>query len=194
MSAHFTRTVTQLLRDWGAGSDDAFDKLVPIVYAELREQAARYLRRERSGHTLQTTALVHEAYLRLIELRRIDWQNRAQFFAIAARLMRRILVEHARSRRAAKRGADPRRVPLDVAAEVAVGDAASDSVVDVLALDDALGRLEEMDPRRGRIVELRYFAGLPVAETAEALGISPATVQREWATARAWLRRELSAR
>jgi RNA polymerase sigma factor (TIGR02999 family) len=167
---------------------------MPVVYDELRRQAARYMRREPVGHTLQTTAVVHEAYLRLVEQDSARWQSRTHFFAVAAQLMRRILVDHARGRQAVKRGgAEGRgaagRLPLEVAEGVPDGQPA----VDVLALDEALRRLAELDPKQSRVVELRYFAGLGIEETAEVLGVSPATVKREWSTARAWLRRELGA-
>ncbi len=181
--------VTGLLQAWGGGDHAALDQLVPIVYEELHRQAQRYLRRESPGHTLQTTALVHEAYLRLVDQRQARWQNRAQFFGVAAQLMRRILVDHARRHQAAKRGGSAIQVPLDEG-----GVAAVESDVDLVALDDALTRLAGLDPQQARVVELRYFTGLGIEETAEALGISPATVKREWAMARAWLRRELGER
>jgi RNA polymerase sigma factor (TIGR02999 family) len=182
--------VTQLLVAWGAGDVLAGERLLPAVYAELRRQAARAMRREGSEHTLQATALVHEAYLRLIDQNRVVWRNRAHFFGVAAQLMRRILVDHARGRRAAKRGGGLQPLALGDA------DAPASSVeagVDVIALHDALERLAALDPAQARLVELRYFGGLNIDETAEALGVSPATVKREWAIARAWLRRELSA-
>jgi RNA polymerase sigma factor (TIGR02999 family) len=179
--------VTQLLVDWSKGDRDALDRLVPIVYEELRRQASRYLRRERAGHTLQTTALIHEAYMRLVDQRNVDWQNRAHFFGIAAQLMRRILVDHARSRKRAKRGGSDIRVSLDEATI-----RATPQDLDIVALNEALERLIEIDPHQGRIVELRFFSGLNVEETAEVLRISPATVKREWRIAKAWLRREMS--
>jgi RNA polymerase sigma factor (TIGR02999 family) len=178
--------VTDLLQAWGGGDKTALDQLVPIVYEELHRQAQRYLQRENPGHTLQTTALVHEAYLRLVDQRQAQWQNRAQFFGVAAQLMRRILVDYARRHQAAKRGGSAIQVPFE---EGSV--AAAESDVDVVALDDALTRLAVLDPQQARVVELRYFTGLGIEETAEALGISPATVKREWAMARAWLKREL---
>jgi RNA polymerase sigma factor (TIGR02999 family) len=178
--------VTGLLQAWGGGDPAALDRLVPIVYDELRRQAQRYLRRENPGHTLQTTALVHEAYLRLVDQREARWQNRAQFFGVAAQAMRRILVDHARRHQAAKRGGSAIQVPYEEDAMAAV---ASD--VDLVSLDDALTRLAALDAQQARVVELRYFTGLGIEETAEALGISPATVKREWAMARAWLKREL---
>jgi RNA polymerase sigma factor (TIGR02999 family) len=162
--------------------------MVPLVYDELRRQAQRYLRRENPGHTLQTTALVHEAYLRLVDQRTARWESRAQFFGIAAQLMRRILVDHARSTHAAKRGGSA--IHLELQEETA---ATQERDVDLLALDDALNRLALLDERQAKVVELRYFTGLGIDETAEALGISAATVKREWAMARAWLKRELDA-
>jgi RNA polymerase sigma factor (TIGR02999 family) len=179
--------LTGLLQAWGAGDAAALDRLLPIVYRELHQQAQRYLRNETPGHTLQTTALVHEAFLRLVDQRVARWQNRAQFFGVAAQLMRRILVDHARRHHAAKRGGSAIPVPLEED-EVA----AKESGVDLVALDDALTRLAALDPQQARVVELRYFTGLGIEETAEALGVSPATVKREWAMARAWLRRELA--
>ena len=182
-----SENVTQLLVDWSSGSKQALDRLVPIVYDELRRQAARYLKRERVGHTLQTTALIHEAYLRLVDQKNVHWQNRAHFFGIAAQLMRQILVDHARTRKRAKRGGSRIRVSLNEATAVAtVRD------LDIVALDEALARLAEIDPQQSRVVELRYFSGLNVEETAEVLGISPATVKREWRIAKAWLHREIS--
>jgi len=179
--------VTALLRAWGLGDLRASEELVPLVYEELRRQAQRALRRERPGHTLQTTALVHEAWLRLDGQHDSRWESRTQFLAVAAQMMRRVLVDHARTRRALKRGGGGTLVTLGDATNAA---AASDEV-DVLALDDALARLATMDPRKARLVELRYFAGLSIPEAAAALGISQATVGREWAVARMWLRREL---
>ena len=182
-----SENVTQLLVDWSSGSKQALDRLVPIVYDELRRQAARYLKRDRVGHTLQTTALIHEAYLRLVDQKNVHWQNRAHFFGIAAQLMRQILVDHARTRKRAKRGGSRIRVSLNEATAVAtVRD------LDIVALDEALARLAEIDPQQSRVVELRYFSGLNVEETAEVLGISPATVKREWRSAKAWLHREIS--
>jgi len=185
--AQAPQNVTQLLVDWGNGDKEALDRLVPIVYDELRRQAARYLRHERAGHTLQTTALIHEAYLRLIDQKNVQWQNRAHFFGIAAQLMRRILVDHARTRKRAKRGGSGIRVPLEDAVAIA---RAPD--LDVVALDEALNRLAEIDEQQGKIVELRFFSGLTVEETAEVLGISPATVKRDWSMAKAWLHREIT--
>jgi RNA polymerase sigma factor (TIGR02999 family) len=182
-----SHSVTQLLLDWNRGDREALDKLIPIVYAELRLRAARYLRRERPGHTLQTTALIHEAYLRLVEQREVRWQNRAHFFAISAQLMRRILVDHARGRDAAKRGGADLRVTLDDDLAAA---AARD--INILSLDEALTRLEKIDGRQSQVVELRYFSGLSIEETAEVLDVSPATVKLDWSMAKAWLRREMS--
>ncbi|HYX83097.1 MAG TPA: ECF-type sigma factor [Gemmatimonadales bacterium] len=181
--------ITELLLAWSAGDRSAFDALVPIVYAELRRQAQRALRRENIGHTLQPTALIHEAFLRLVGQQRARWESRTQFFAVAAQLMRRLLVDHARARRSAKRGGGTHHVTLAEASPSTEGSEAED--VEVLALDEALGRLTTMDPGKARLVELRYFAGLSIAETAAALGVSPSTVDREWAVAKRWLRREL---
>ena len=183
--------VTPLLLAWGAGDQSAGERLLPAVYAELRRQAARAMRRESSEHTLQATALVHEAYLRLVDQRRVVWRSRAHFFGVAAQVMRRILVDHARERRAAKRGGG--LPPLALGDADAAAAPAAEQGVDVLALHEALERLAALDPDQARLVELRYFGGLSIEETAEALGVSPATVKREWAIARAWLRRELSA-
>jgi RNA polymerase sigma factor (TIGR02999 family) len=185
-SAHDPPDVTGLLLAWAGGNQGALDALVPAVYAELRRQAARALRREAPGHTLHTTDLVHEAFLRLVDQRRVRWEGRAQFFGVAAETMRRVLVDHARGRHAAKRGGGARQVTLgaDVAADA--------GAVDVLALDEALGRLAELDARQARVVELRYFAGLGIEQAAEVLGVSPATVKRDWMVARVWLRRELA--
>lgn len=179
------REVTALLRDWSGGDRQALERLMPLVYGELRRLAASYLRRERPDHTLQPTALVNEAYLRLVDQRSVSWANRAHFFGIAAQLMRRILVDHARRRQAAKRAAAYR-----VTATPAVSPS-GDRAPELLALDGALSDLEKLDARQARIVELRFFAGLTVEETAEVTGVSPATVKREWRTARAWLRREI---
>ena len=166
---------------------EALDKLMPAVYDELRRQAARYLRREQAGHTLQTTALIHEAYMRLVDQRNVQWQNRAQFFGIAAQMMRRILVDHARTKKRVKRGGSDIKVSLaDATMPVEERD------LDVIALDEALTRLAEIDEQQSRVVELRFFSGLTVEETAEVMGISPATVKRDWSMAKAWLHRELS--
>jgi RNA polymerase sigma factor (TIGR02999 family) len=182
-----TGHITQLLIAWSEGNSQAVEGLLPLVYGELRRLAASYLRREPIGHTLQPTELVHEAYLRLIDQRRVHWRNRAHFYGIAAQIMRRILVDHARTRRAEKRGAGWEHVPL-VEDEMATGGAD----VDIIALDEALTRLAEMDPQQARIVELRYFGGLTIDEVAEVTRISAATVVREWTVAKAWLRAELS--
>lgn len=179
--------VTELLIDWGKGDKEALDQLVPLVYDELRRQAGRYLRHERAGHTLQTTALIHEAYMRLVDQRNVHWQNRAHFFGIAAQLMRRILVDHARHKKRAKRGGSDVRVSL---AEATVTTTGQD--LDVIALDAALDQLANIDEQQSKVVELRFFSGLTVDETAEVLGISPATVKRDWSMAKAWLHREIS--
>lgn len=179
--------VTQLLLEWGRGNPAALDRLVPLIYEELRSMAARYLRREDPGHTLQPTALVHEAYLKLVDQKRVRWKNRAQFYGVAAQAMRRILLDHARSRNAAKRGGGRTRV--------AVSDTpggAQPREVDLIALDQALTRLSALDEDQAKIVELRYFGGLTVDETAEVVGVSTATVERDWRSARAWLHRELA--
>jgi RNA polymerase sigma factor (TIGR02999 family) len=179
--------ITQLLIAWSDGRREALDDLIPIVYADLRRVAAGYMRREAADHALQPTALVHEAFVRLVDQRQVKWRNRAHFFGVAAGLMRRILVDHARRRRAEKRGGGWERVTL-------VGDeAATDThkAIDVLALDEALGRLAQFDPQQERIVELRYFGGLTIEEAAEVVGISAATVVREWTIAKAWLRADL---
>jgi RNA polymerase sigma factor (TIGR02999 family) len=180
-------SVTDRLRAWGRGDTAALDRLMPVVYEELGRQARRYLRHERPGHTLETAGLVHEAYLRLVDQRKADWQNRAQFFGVAAQLMRRVLIDHARSRQAAKRGGVGIQITLEDATV-----RAEERGVDLLELDEALTRLAALDPQQARVVELRYFTGLSIEETAEVLGISTATVKREWALARAWLRRELT--
>lgn len=181
--------VTGLLLDWGNGEKDALDSLLPLIYNELRRVAESYLRRDRPGHTLQATALVNEAFLRLIDQNQVNWQNRAHFFGAAANLMRQILIQHARANHAAKRGGERQKLYLDEA-----GDVAQSSDLDLVALDDALRDLETIAPRQCRIVELRYFGGLNIEETGEVLSISPATVKREWTMAKAWLRREISHR
>lgn len=181
--------VTELLRAWGAGDDGAQDALVPLVYEELRRQATRALRREGDGHTLQATALVHEAWLRLGDQQRARWEGRSQFFAVAAQAMRRVLVDHARTRHAQKRGGGAKSVTLG---DALPHDEGAMDAVDVLALDTALTKLAEFDPKKARLVELRYFVGLSIPEAAEAMGVSQATLGREWAVARAWLRRELA--
>jgi RNA polymerase sigma factor (TIGR02999 family) len=179
--------LTQLLIDWRNGDQTALDRLMPLVYEELRRMANHYLRNERPGHTLQTAALVNEAYLRLIDHENIAWQNRAHFFGVAAQAMRRILVDYARSRHRLKRAGAARQVSLDEAATVAKEQAA-----ELIALDDALQELAKVDLRKCRVVELRYFGGLSLEETAEALGVSCMTVTRDWNTARAWLMREMT--
>ena len=178
--------LTRLLLAWRDGEPGAIDRLAPLVYDELRRQARLQLRGERAGHTLQPTALVHEAFLRLVGQSRAQWQNREQFFAVASRAMRRVLVDHARARMAAKRGDGQTFVVLDEARA-----ASAPPGVDVLALDQALDRLAAIDPRQARVVELRYFGGLTAPETAAALDVSLATVNRDWTMARAWLFREL---
>ena len=180
--------ITQLLIAWGDGRREALDDLMPIVYADLRRMAAGHMRREAADHALQPTGLVHEAYVRLVDQKQVKWRNRAHFFGVAAGLMRRILVDHARRRRAGKRGGGWERVTL------AGNEAATDGPkeIDVLALDEALERLAQFDSQQERIVELRYFGGLTIDETAEVVGISAATVVREWTIAKAWLRADLS--
>jgi RNA polymerase sigma factor (TIGR02999 family) len=182
-----SEAVTQLLRDWGNGDEAALDQLMPLVYEELHRLAHQYMSRERTGHTLQTSALVNEAYCRLIDQKNVHWQNRAHFFGIAAQIMRRILVDHARSRMSAKRGGPSPRVPLDEAMIVS-----EERAADVVALDDALKSLMEIDPRKSQIVELRFFGGLSIEETAQVLNVSPGTVMRDWTLAKAWLRRAVS--
>ena len=176
------RDVTALLGDWSRGNRTALSQLLPLVYAELRRVAARQLRNERADHTLQPTALVHEVYMRLVDQRQVDWQNRAHFFGVSAQVMRRILVDHARRHGAGKRGEGVRCVSIDEARNVA----ASNEIA-ILALNHALDRLEKVDAELAKIVELRAFGGLTIEETAEVLGISPATVKREWSIARLWL-------
>jgi RNA polymerase sigma factor (TIGR02999 family) len=178
-----TGEVTRLLQDWSDGRREALDQLLPLVYEELRRLAHSFLTHERPDHTLQTTALVHEAYLKLIDQRSVNWQNRAQFFAIAAQAMRRILLDNARRRASSKRGSGGPTLSLDEAATIS-GEVANESL---LALDVALRELEKIDAEQGRVVELRYFGGLTIEETAEVLKSSPATVKREWTMARAWL-------
>jgi RNA polymerase sigma factor (TIGR02999 family) len=180
--------ITQLLLRWRAGDGDALESLLPLVYQELRAMALRHIRRERSSHTLQRTALVHEAFLKLVDAE-VDWQGRAQFFAIASQAMRRILVDHARRRSAQKRGVRAEDVDVDALELVPADDATPG--VDFEAIDGALRKLESLDADQGRLVELRFFGGLSIEETADVLGISPATVKREWAHARAFLQREL---
>src|SRR5262249_49394703 len=182
-----THEVTQLLLAWRDGDQTALEELTPLVYAELHRLAERYMRDERAGHPLQTTALVNEAYVRLIDLKQVRWQNRAHFFGMAAQLMRHILVDFARARLRAERGGGQPQSVVDEAAVVS-----KEGGPDFIALDDALKSLAEIDPRRSRMVELRFFGGLSVEETAEALNVSPRTVMREWSLARDWLYRELN--
>ncbi len=179
--------ITQLLVDWSKGDQKALDKLMPLVYSELRRLAGNYLRRERPGHTLQPTALVNEAYLKLIDQKNARWQNRAQFYGVAAQLMRRILVDHARQHQAAKRGgSDQQRLSITSAEQLV-----KQPELDLLALHEALEELTTIDSQQGRIVELKFFGGLSIEEMAEVLGIGHATVERDWKMARAWLRRKL---
>jgi RNA polymerase sigma-70 factor, ECF subfamily len=178
--------VSQLLRAWSGGDRNALEMLTPIVYEERRRLARRHMQRERPGHSLQTTALVNEAYMRLVDYKRMQWQNRAHFFAVSAQLMRRILVEHAR-RHNLKRGGGMQHVSLDEAAMVGAG-----RTTDLVALDDALNALARLDARKVQVVEMRFFGGLSVEETAEVLKVSPVTVMRDWSTAKAWLYRELT--
>jgi RNA polymerase sigma factor (TIGR02999 family) len=181
-----SQTITELLVQWSEGDQAALDRLTPLVYDELRQMARTYLRGERPDHTLQATALVHEAYLRLIDQREVRWQNRAHFFGIASQMMRRVLVNHALARAAGKRGGGAQKIQLEEAEGLAVG-----PEVEILALDEAMKQLEKLDPLQNRVVELRYFGGLTVEEAAEVLNLSAATVKREWSTARLWLRRQL---
>jgi RNA polymerase sigma factor (TIGR02999 family) len=184
-----TSDVTRLLQDWGEGDPSALERLIPLVFADLRQIAGRMFQRESDGHTLQPTALVNEVYLRLMDQRKIHWQNREQFFGVAALMMRRILVDYAKGRQAAKRGSGAPKVQLDET--IAVPELRG---VDVVALDEALSRLAEIDPRQGRIVEMRFFMGLDHEEIGDLLKISVTTVKREWRTAKLWLYRELSHR
>lgn len=181
--------VTQLLQQWQEGNQEALETLMPLVYKELKRLAGSYLRRERADHTLQSAALVNEAYLRLVDQSQTRWQNKAHFYGIAAQMMRRVLADHARGHNAAKRGAGMPELELNEA----MAQAQSRSV-DVLDLEEALQKLEKLDPQQGKIVELRFFSGLSIEDTANVLGISPATVKRDWAAARAWLFREVAAR
>lgn len=179
--------VTELLQEWRNGDPTALERLIPLVYRELRRMARHFLRRERDGHTLQTTALVNEVYLRLVRSNRVQWRDRAHFFAISAQLMRRVLVDESRRRRYQKRGGDMTRIPLD---EGVVGSMGRD--IDLMALDEALDQLAQFAPRKARVVEMRFFAGLTIEETAEVLGVSTDIVKREWRTAKLWLLRALS--
>jgi RNA polymerase sigma factor (TIGR02999 family) len=187
MAAPSSQGVTQLLKAWSNGEQEALEQLIPLVYNELHRLAHRYMERERHGHTLQSTALVHEAYGRLIDLKDVSWQNRAHFFGVSAQLMRRILVDYARSRRFSKRGGEWRQVSLNEAVAVF-----RDRRTDIVALDDALRTLASIDPRKGRVVELRFFGGLSIMETAEVLKVSQETILRDWRLAKVWLLRELS--
>ena len=187
MAASSPQDVTQLLVAWSNGEQEALEQLMPLVYHELHRLAHRYMGRERGGHTLQSTALVHEAYERLINLKDVNWQNRAHFFAVSAQLMRRILVDYARSRRYNKRGGEWRQVPLNEAVAVF-----RDRQTDIVALDDALCALADIDPRKARVVEMRFFGGLSIKETAEVLNVSAETVLRDWRLAKVWLLRQLS--
>ncbi len=179
---HTPQAVTRLLERWSGGDRAALDELMPLVYDELRRLAGNYLRRERPGHTLQPTALVHEAYMRMVDQTRVQWQNRAHFFGVAAQMMRRILVDHARANAAEKRGGELQKIALDENIDVS-----GESDKNLVALDDALNRLAELDPQKSRIVELRFFGGLTAEETAEAMGVSVPTVKRQWRMAKAWL-------
>jgi len=186
--------ITALLKAWGHGDAAALDRLTPLIYEELRQLAHRYMRHERAGHTLQTTALVHEAYVRLVDVTGVDWKDRLHFLAVSARIMRHVLVDAARARASAKRGGGLEWVEHSAAVNWDQLPAArSDRIAELIALDDALSKLARMDPRRGQVVELRFFGGLTVQETADVLNISPQSVMRDWQIARAWLARELSA-
>ncbi len=182
MAAAPTDEVTRLLEDWSKGKREALDKLTPLVYAELRKLAHRYMKGEQPGHTLQTTALVNEAYLRLVKRKKVRWQNRAHFFAVAAQVMRHILIDYARGHTRVRRGGDARTVSLEEAALMP-----PERAKELVALDEALKSFAEIDPRKSRIVELRYFGGMTIEEVAEVLKIAPATVEREWRSAKAWL-------
>ena len=183
-----SQEISRILREWGDGRTEASERLMPLVYDELRRQASMYMRRERIGHTLQTTALIHEAYLKLIDQRDVNWQNRAHFFGIAAQAMKRILVDYAKSKHREKRGGVAESLPLDEARFV-ISEGKS---VDLIALDEALTRFAKFDPQQAKIVELKYFAGMQIEEIAEALRISPTTVKREWNSAKAWLHSEIT--
>jgi len=186
-AAHRPHEISQLLRSWSDGDDHAFEELLPLVYDELHRQAHRYLRREREGHTLQTTALIHEAYLNLIKQNGVNFQNREHFFAISANMMRRILVNYANARHRQKRGGKDENLELNDSILIAT----KSKDLDLLALDEALTRLSKMDEQQARIVELRYFGGLTIDETSEVMGIAPATIKRDWNMTKAWLYREL---
>ena len=180
--------VTELLHEWSSGKKEVADELLPLIYDELHRRATAFMRRERHNHTLQPTALVHEAYLKLIDQRNDDWNDREHFFAIASQVMRRILVDHARSRRRQKRGGSKADLPL----EEALLAGAEEANVDLIALDEAMARLAKLDPQQERLVELRYFGGLSLEEAARALGVSRATAARDWQVAKAWLHREMT--
>jgi RNA polymerase sigma-70 factor, ECF subfamily len=186
MGAHSTNEVTERLIAWSAGDRAAFDHLLPIVYQELRRMAGAYLRQENPGHTLQPTALVHETWLRLIDQTRVNWQNRAQFFGVAAQMMRRILVDHAKAKHREKRGGDAVKLSLDDVVNLS-----QERVTDLLALNDALDDLSRIDGRKSRVIELRYFGGFSVEETAQILEVSPETVIRDWKMAKAWLYQQI---
>lgn len=186
--AENSQEISRILREWSDGEDDATDKLMPLVYDELRRQAARFMRRERDGHSMQTTGLVHEAYIKLVDQRSVNWQNRAHFYGIAAQAMKRILVDHAKARHREKRGGVAEDLPIDEA-RFAFSDERN---VDLVELDEALARLAKLDARQARLVELKFFAGMSIEEIAEILQISPATIKREWNSAKAWLHREIS--
>ncbi|HEY9404005.1 MAG TPA: sigma-70 family RNA polymerase sigma factor [Pyrinomonadaceae bacterium] len=183
-----SKQITQLLEQWSNGAAEVLDDLMPLVYMELRRQASGYLRRERSNHTLQPTALINEAYLKLIDQRDVKWQNRAHFFAIAAQAMRRILVDYARERNREKRGGTAENLPLDEAFTIV----SREKNVDLVALDEALNKLATYDERQAKVVELRYFSGLSIDETAEVLNVSNVTVRRDWNMAKAWLHQEIT--
>ena len=185
--AAIPQEITQLLLSWSKGDKAALDQLVPLVYPELRRLAQRYMRRENSAHTLQTSALINEAYLRIVDQQEVEWQDRAHFFAVAAQVMRHILIDHARRHRYAKRGAGARHVPLDETAIIS-----QERATEFLALDDALTRLATIDARKSQIVELRFFGGLTVEEIAEVMKLSPITIKREWRSAKAWLHSEIA--
>lgn len=188
-----TAEVTQLLKAWSDGDQAAFDRLTPLVYNELRRSAKRYMRRQRPGNSLQTTALVNEAYIHLVGVAGVEWKDRAHFFAFSAKIMRRILVDNARARACAKRGGEAQRVAHSSAVNLdEIADVSSHRGNEVIAVDDALTAFAEVDPRKARVVELRFFGGLSVEETAEVLGISPQSVMRDWKLAKAWLMRELT--
>ena len=186
-NAEKSQEISRILQEWGDGGQEASEKLLPLVYDELRRQAARYLRRERPGHTLQTTALIHETYLKLIDQRDVNWQNRAHFFGIAAQAMKRILLDYAKARHRDKRGGIAENLPLEEARFVLSGEKS----VDLVELDEALTRLAEFDPKQAKIVDLKFFGGFSIDEIAEVLQISPATIKREWNLAKAWLHSEI---